>query len=156
MTCERRALQYESLHGQGSYLARSLHPASCPATTTDAWARFCRNVSNRGQRGARNRARKTLTDPNRHWGYISIRAVRQTLYKKIHGTAAPNERTETVIPYRIAHVYILGRVDTTTKGIGDVATAEAFLLRATRCCSAGGPGMACRGQEHASKPSAQR
>ena len=40
--------------------------------------------------------------------------------------------------------------------LGDVATGEAFFLRATRCYSAGGPGMACRGQEYASKPSAQR
>ena len=37
---------------------------------------------------------------------MSIRAVRQTPYKKYNGTA-PNERTDTVIPYRIAHVYVL-------------------------------------------------
>ena len=53
-----------------------------------------------------NRARKALTASNRHWGYMSIRAVRQTLYKKYNGTA-PNERTDTVIPYRIEHVYVL-------------------------------------------------
>ena len=39
-------------------------------------------------------------------GYMSIRAVRQTPYKKYNGTA-PTERTDTVIPYRIAHVYVL-------------------------------------------------
>ena len=53
-----------------------------------------------------NRARKALTASNRHWGYMSIRAVRQTPYKKYNGTA-PNERTDTVIPYRIEHVYVL-------------------------------------------------
>ena len=37
---------------------------------------------------------------------MSIRAVRQTPYKKYNGTA-PTERTDTVIPYRIAHVYVL-------------------------------------------------
>ena len=52
------------------------------------------------------RARKALTASNRHWGYMSIRAVRQTPYKKYNGTA-PNERTDTVIPYRIEHVYVL-------------------------------------------------
>ena len=53
-----------------------------------------------------NRARKALTASNRHWGYMSIRAVRQTPYKKYNGTS-PTERTDTVIPYRIAHVYVL-------------------------------------------------
>ena len=53
-----------------------------------------------------NRARKALTASNRHWGYMSIRAVRQTPYKKYNGTA-PTERTDTVIPYRIEHVYVL-------------------------------------------------
>ena len=37
---------------------------------------------------------------------MSIRAVRQTPYKKYNGTA-PTKRTDTVIPYRIAHVYVL-------------------------------------------------
>ena len=49
---------------------------------------------------------KALTASNRHWGYMSIRTVRQTPYKKYNGTA-PTERTDTVIPYRIAHVYVL-------------------------------------------------
>ena len=37
---------------------------------------------------------------------MSIQAVRQTPYKNYNGTA-PTERTDTVIPYRIAHVYVL-------------------------------------------------
>ena len=37
---------------------------------------------------------------------MSIRTVRQTPYKKYNGTA-PTERTDTVIPYRTAHVYVL-------------------------------------------------
>ena len=37
---------------------------------------------------------------------MSIRAVRQTPYKKYNGTA-PTECTDTVIPYRIGHVYVL-------------------------------------------------
>ena len=36
---------------------------------------------------------------------MSIRAVRQTPYKKYNGTA-PTERTDTVILYHIAHVYV--------------------------------------------------
>ena len=45
-------------------------------------------------RRSSNRARKALTASNRHWGYMSIRAVRQTT----------TERSDAVIPYRIAHI----------------------------------------------------
>ena len=78
-------------------------------TAKNNWARFdtdCRKVSNRGQGGARIEHVRPLRPRTDTGVTLSIRAVRQTPYKKNNGTA-PTERTDTVIPYRIAHVYVL-------------------------------------------------
>ena len=44
-----------------------------------------------------NQARKALTASYRHWGYMSIPAVRQTQYISIYEGTAPTEHSDTVI-----------------------------------------------------------
>ena len=78
----------------------------CSYTGKNIWARFDTDCREASTGWSLNRARKVLTASYRHWGYMSIRAVRQTPYISYEGTA-PTEHSDTVIPYRIAHVYVL-------------------------------------------------